>query len=189
MVRVLSVLCLALIACVIAQDVQIQTTHTPEECIVKAKKGDTVKVHYTGRLTDGRIFDSSIEAKRDPIEFELGAGRVIPGWERGIAGMCVGEKRILSIPPELGYGNQEVGPIPAGSTLIFETELVEISQFGPGLHENVEVGSFSLPVTKSSLGFLAIVVGFFGVVGYLIKAKPELDKLEKRAKSPKSKRR
>ena len=89
-----------------------------------AQAGQTVSVHYTGTLEDGTVFDSSIDG--DPIEFQLGTGGVIPGWEEGIAGMQVGEKRILIIPPELGYGAQDYGPIPGNSTLTFEVELMEI---------------------------------------------------------------
>ncbi len=89
-----------------------------------AQAGQTVSVHYTGTLADGTVFDSSIGG--DPIEFQLGTGGVIPGWEEGIAGMQVGEQRILIIPPELGYGPQDYGPIPGNSTLTFEVELMEI---------------------------------------------------------------
>ena len=86
--------------------------------------GDTVKVHYTGTLEDGTQFDSS--AGRDPIEFALGTGQVIPGWDEGIALLKEGSKARLVIPPNLGYGDREVGPIPPNSTLIFEVELVEV---------------------------------------------------------------
>lgn len=90
----------------------------------EARMGSTVKVHYIGTLTDGEAFDSSYEAKR-PFEFSV-PGQVIPGWNEGIIGMKVGGKRKLVIPPALGYGAQEVGPIPANATLIFELELLEV---------------------------------------------------------------
>ncbi|MCF8296808.1 MAG: FKBP-type peptidyl-prolyl cis-trans isomerase [Saprospiraceae bacterium] len=91
----------------------------------QAKAGNTVKVHYTGYLLDGTIFDSSVQ-RGTPFEFPLGQGRVIKGWDEGIALLKVGEKARLIIPYELAYGEQEVGPIPAKSTLIFDVELIEV---------------------------------------------------------------
>jgi len=92
-----------------------------------AKIGDKVSVHYTGWLLTGKQFDSS-KTRNQPFEFRLGAGRVIKGWEQGVAGMHIGGKRELIIPPELGYGSRAVGGglIPANSTLKFEVELLGI---------------------------------------------------------------
>jgi hypothetical protein len=90
-----------------------------------AKVGDRVVVNYTGWLTDGTKFDSSLDHGR-PFEFRLGAGNVIRGWDQGVEGMRVGGKRKLTIPPELGYGQRGMGKIPPDSTLIFEVELLEI---------------------------------------------------------------
>lgn len=97
-----------------------------ENNIMEAKVGDTVLVHYTGKLEDGTVFDSSVE-RGVPFSFTLGENRVIQGWEQGILGMKVGEKKTLNIPPELGYGAMGVpGVIPANATLIFDVELVDI---------------------------------------------------------------
>lgn len=87
--------------------------------------GATVAVHYTGYLLDGTIFDSSI-SRGEPISFPIGQGRVIKGWDEGIAYLKVGEKARLIIPSDLGYGSRAMGPIPANATLIFDVELVDV---------------------------------------------------------------
>ncbi len=92
----------------------------------EAKVGDTVTVHYVGTLADGTKFDSSID-RGEPFSFTIGAGQVIQGWEQGLLGMKVGGKRVLTVPPELGYGAQTVGPIPANATLKFEIELIKVA--------------------------------------------------------------
>jgi FKBP-type peptidyl-prolyl cis-trans isomerase FkpA len=90
-----------------------------------AEAGKSVSVHYTGTLTDGTKFDSSLDRGK-PFQFRLGAGQVIKGWDQGVAGMKVGGKRKLTIPPDLAYGSRGIGTIPANSTLVFEVELLGV---------------------------------------------------------------
>ncbi len=93
-----------------------------------ARSGDTITVNYTGMFTDGKVFDSSIP-RGQPFVFKLGGGQVIQGWDRGLVGMKVGEKRKLTIPPALGYGVRGTpgGEIPPNATLIFEVEMLKIN--------------------------------------------------------------
>lgn len=91
----------------------------------EAVPGKTVVVNYTGKFTNGQVFDSSIP-RGEPFEFPLGAGKVIAGWDQGVAGMKVGGKRTLIVPPELGYGPNDYGPIPGNSVLIFDVELLGV---------------------------------------------------------------
>ena len=91
-----------------------------------AEKGKRVTVHYTGHLTDGKKFDSSLD-RNHPFKFVLGTGSVIKGWDEGVQGMKVGGKRKLKIPPQLGYGVRGAGSmIPPKATLLFEIELLEV---------------------------------------------------------------
>lgn len=102
-----------------------------------AELNKNVEVHYTGYLTDGKVFDSSID-RGDPIEFILGTGQVIPGWDEGIALMNVGDKFRLIIPANLGYGEKGAGNvIPPNSTLIFDVELMSISIPKPSINEAI----------------------------------------------------
>ncbi|MCC7500297.1 FKBP-type peptidyl-prolyl cis-trans isomerase [Candidatus Nomurabacteria bacterium] len=101
----------------VVQDERIGTGAT-------AEVGKSVTVNYTGRFADGRVFDTSIG--REPFTFTLGAGSVIAGWDQGLQGMQVGGKRLLIVPPSLGYGAMDYGPIPGNSTLIFEVELLSV---------------------------------------------------------------
>ena len=93
----------------------------------EAVAGQTVEVHYTGWLTDGTKFDSSLD-RDQTFSFKLGGGQVIAGWDQGVAGMKIGGARKLTIPPELGYGDRGAGGvIPPGATLVFKVELIGLS--------------------------------------------------------------
>jgi FK506-binding protein 2 len=120
-------------------ELQIGVKFKPKTCELKAHKGDQVSVHYRGTLVDGTEFDESY-GRGQPLDFALGQGSVIKGWDQGILGMCVGEKRKLKIPAKLGYGAQGAPPkIPGGATLIFETELVAVNgRTGTGPDDLVE---------------------------------------------------
>lgn len=109
----------------VAPDVAIQETEVGQG--VEALSFSVVDVHYTGKLEDGTVFDSSVE-RGEPFRFTLGTGQVIPGWDIGIRGMKLGGKRVLKIPPALAYGkNGAGGVIPPNATLIFEVELVALT--------------------------------------------------------------
>jgi FKBP-type peptidyl-prolyl cis-trans isomerase FkpA len=112
---------------------QLQMTDTKVGTGAEARPGRVVRVHYTGWLYDpskadkrGAKFDSSKD-RNDPFEFPLGGGQVIPGWDQGFAGMKVGGTRVLTIPPNMGYGARGAGGvIPPNATLVFEVELLEV---------------------------------------------------------------
>lgn len=108
-----------------------QTGLVMEEIIIgdglSALPGDTLTVHYVGTLSDGKVFDSSLD-RNTPFRFTLGAGQVIRGWDEGFLGMRVGGRRVLIVSPDYGYGNQGIGAIPPDSTLIFEVELLDVEK-------------------------------------------------------------
>ncbi|WEW58142.1 Peptidyl-prolyl cis-trans isomerase fpr2 [Emydomyces testavorans] len=94
------------------------------DCSRPTQEGDTLKIHYLGTFTNGTAFDSSFGG--EPLQFTLGAMKVIKGFDQGARNMCPGEIRKVTIPPDLGYGDKQKGPIPPNSTLIFYTKLVDI---------------------------------------------------------------
>ncbi|KDQ57406.1 hypothetical protein JAAARDRAFT_263412 [Jaapia argillacea MUCL 33604] len=106
-------------------DLVIDTTFKPSDCPVTAQKGDAIQVHYTGTLfADGKKFDSSHD-RGQPLPLTLGVGQVIPGWDKGLVGMCLGEKRTLTIPHNMAYGSRGFSSvIPPYSALVFDVELV-----------------------------------------------------------------
>merc|ERR1740128_1428960 len=105
---------------------RIEFLHTPIGCTRQVVDGDLVSVHYTGFLTDGSKFDSSLDRNR-PLDFVVGKGQVIKGWDEGVLNACNGEKRRLVIPPSLAYGDKGAGGvIPPGATLVFDVEIVNI---------------------------------------------------------------
>ncbi|PSN64307.1 hypothetical protein BS50DRAFT_590143 [Corynespora cassiicola Philippines] len=122
-----------------AAQLNIEVTK-PIDCTRKTENGDTISVNYRGTLeSDGSEFDSSYKRNK-PFMFKLGIGQVIAGWDQGLLGMCIGEGRKLTIPPALAYGNSQVGTIPAGSTLVFETELMAIEGVEPEVPQRPAVG-------------------------------------------------
>lgn len=109
---------------------KVEYVSKPESCDQVARNGDMLKMHYTGTLEDGKKFDSSYD-REEPFQFQIGVGQVIKGWEEGVLGMCIGEKRRLIVPPSLGYGDQGAGDIiPGGATLFFDVELISAEE-GP----------------------------------------------------------
>merc|ERR1711997_956194 len=103
---------------------KVESLSKPDSCDKVARNGDMLSMHYVGTLESGAKFDSSYD-RSEPFKFQIGVGQVIKGWEEGVLGMCVGEKRRLIIPPALGYGDQGAGDIiPGDATLFFDVELI-----------------------------------------------------------------
>ncbi|KAM8794145.1 peptidyl-prolyl cis-trans isomerase FKBP11 [Eudromia elegans] len=141
----------------------------PEGCTELSALGDTVRIHYTGSLEDGRIIDTSLT--RDPLQVELGKRQVIPGLEQSLLDMCVGEKRRAIIPPHLAYGKRGSPPtIPGDAVLRFEVELVALSRAGYWQ----KVLNDAVPVV--CLALLPALLGLIGVHLYRKARSPKLSK-------------
>jgi FKBP-type peptidyl-prolyl cis-trans isomerase len=108
-----------------AEDNKLKIEDTKEGKGEEVHSGDYITIHYHGTLENGKVFDSSVE-RGIPFQCRIGVGDVIAGWDMGVLGMKVGGKRTLTIPSSLAYGDRAIGSIPAGSTLIFDVELVSI---------------------------------------------------------------
>ncbi|KAF7247048.1 Peptidyl-prolyl cis-trans isomerase FKBP11 [Varanus komodoensis] len=142
----------------------------PDGCVERSAIGDTIQIHYTGSLEDGRIIDTSLS--RDPLQVELGKRQVIPGLEQSLLDMCIGEKRRVIIPPHLAYGKRGSPPaIPADAVLQFEVELVGLSRatYGQKLVNNV------LPMLC-----MVLVPGLLGLIGYHLYHKAQTPRVSKK---------
>lgn len=142
----------------------------PDGCTERSATGDTIRIHYTGTLEDGRIIDTSLT--RDPLVVELGKRQVIPGLEQGLLDMCVGEKRRLVIPPHLAYGKRGSPPaVPADAVLQFEVELVGLSR-----------ASYWQKMLNDVLPLLSIVLvpGLLALIGYYLYHKTQAPRVSKK---------
>ncbi|XP_026533147.1 peptidyl-prolyl cis-trans isomerase FKBP11 [Notechis scutatus] len=150
---------------------QIETlVASPVGCTERSATGDTVDIHYTGILEDGRIIDTSLS--RDPLQVELGKRQVIPGLEQGLLNMCVGEKRRVIIPPHLAYGKRGSPPaIPADAVLQFEVELIQLSR-----------ANYWQKLSNDILPLLSIVLvpALLGLIGYYLYKKAQMPRISKK---------
>lgn len=160
------------------EELEIEVLHKPDSCERKSKKGDMMSMHYKGTLEDGTEFDSSLQ-RSEPFTFQLGIGQVIKGWDQGLLDMCPLEKRRLTIPPNLGYGEAGAGDrIPAKATLIFEVECLEIKD-GPApvnLFKKIDADGDNQISRDEISGYLNKEVAKEGKVGEAVNA-DEQDKL------------
>jgi FKBP-type peptidyl-prolyl cis-trans isomerase len=127
--------CAAVAAARAEAELEIEVLTPPTPGCRQASNGDSLMVHYDGKLADGTRFDSSYE-RNQPLRVTLGRNQVVKGFETGLQGLCVGEVRMLTIPPHLGYGDRGAGgAIPGGATIKFKVEVVEITNSAEGKSE------------------------------------------------------
>ncbi|KAM9409324.1 peptidyl-prolyl cis-trans isomerase FKBP11 [Pholidichthys leucotaenia] len=161
------------------EELQVQTLVKPETCSTLSSMGDTLQIHYTGKLMDGKVIDSSLS--RDPLVVELGKRTVIPGLEQSLVGVCEGQKIKVTIPPHLAYGKKGYPPtIPGDAPLEFEVEVISLSQQTPWQKMVNDV---------FHLMCLALVPTLLGLVGlYLYKKANAQKQNKKKAKDKKGKK-
>ncbi|XP_073324331.1 peptidyl-prolyl cis-trans isomerase FKBP11 [Pagrus major] len=162
-----------------AEELQVETLVKPETCSVLSRMGDTLKIHYTGKLLDGKVIDSSLSV--DPLVVELGKRTVIAGLEQSLVGVCEGQKIKATIPSHLAYGKKGYPPtIPGDAALEFEVEVVSLMQQTPWQKMVNDV---------FPLVCLALVPTLLGLVGLYLYKKASVDKpSKKKAKDKKSKK-
>ncbi|KAJ8397062.1 hypothetical protein AAFF_G00011160 [Aldrovandia affinis] len=159
------------------EELVVETLMKPESCIETSEMGDTLQIHYTGRLLDGKVIDSSLS--RDPLVVELGKRTVISGLEQSLLGVCLGQKIKATIPAHLAYGKRGYPPtIPGDSVLEFEVEVVSLTK---------QTAWQRLVNDVLPLVCLALVPTLLGLVGLYLYNKASAQRSNKRAKDKKSK--
>ncbi|XP_069564062.1 peptidyl-prolyl cis-trans isomerase FKBP11 [Brachyistius frenatus] len=161
------------------EELQVESLVQPETCSARSAMGDTLQIHYTGKLMDGKVIDSSLS--RDPLVVELGKRTVIPGLEQSLVGVCEGQKIKATIPPHLAYGKKGYPPtIPGDAALEFEVEVISLSQ---------QTQWQKMVNDVFPLVCLALVPTLLGLVGLYLYNKANTEKPgKKKAKDKKSKK-
>ncbi|ESP00762.1 hypothetical protein LOTGIDRAFT_238515 [Lottia gigantea] len=155
-IKILAVFLAYVCYCYANDELKIEVVEKPENCERKSKKLDNLQMQYTGTLEDGKKFDSSKDHGQ-PFSFQLGVGQVIKGWDQGLLDMCVGEKRKLVVPSELGYGASGAGDaIPPNAKLFFDVELVDISdgEAPPNVFKEIDANSDNQLSVDEIAGYL-----------------------------------
>ncbi|XP_062386490.1 peptidyl-prolyl cis-trans isomerase FKBP11-like [Sardina pilchardus] len=163
----------------VVEELTVETVEKPETCDITSEMGDTLQIHYTGRLMDGKVIDSSLS--RDPLLVELGKRTVITGLEQSLLGVCEGQKIKATIPPHLAYGKRGYPPtIPGDAALVFEVEVVSMSK---------QTAWQKLVSDVFPVLCLALVPTLLGLVGLYLYNKANAQKAgKKKAKDKKSKK-